>query len=322
MLAPGPSEDLARRARGRRRHQRFRNLRAAVIGWANIVTERVFRMIVVVAAVALIVVVARVRFSEVPPLPPRPPMPATKEGTAGQLLHTTLTSPAVWQNFLRTDARAAGLSAPTPEMMGEVFPYKVEAKATVLTFDASAVIMAGLELRLERGERDATVLVMRNAGKGPVAYRVLTRTGLPASACSVAAPLGINALVLAPGQTIRRSECSSRTNNELTVLSAETIELPPLAAWYIQRVSPLAVGLEPRWARAHRPEVESSCSAIVPHAQRQALQKGDLTWRDLVDFYARHRCDTYQFPLSYRAFTESGQRPLPALPEDSSTSRN
>lgn len=285
-------------------------------------SERVFRMIVVAAAVGLLVVVARMRFSAVPPLPPRPPMPATKEGTAGQLLHTTLTSPAVWQNFLRTDARAAGIPAPTPASMGEVLPYQVETKAASLTFDTGAVVMAGLELRLERGEREATVLVVRNTGKVPVAYRVLTRTSLPSSACSVAAPLGINALVLAPGQTIRRSECSSRANTELTVLSAETIELSPLAAWYIQRVSPLAVGLEPRWARAHRPEVESNCSAIVPHAQRQALQKGDLTWRDLIDFYARHRCDTYQFPLSYKAFTESQQRPLPALPEDSSTSRN
>lgn len=279
-------------------------------------------MFVVAAAVGLIVVVARLRFSEVPPLPPRPPMPATKEGTAGQLLHTTLTSPAVWQNFLRTDARAAGVAAPTPESMGEVLPYHVETKATTLTFESAAVVMAGLELRLERGERDATVLVVRNMGKGPVAYRVLTRTSLPASSCSVAAPLGINALVLAPGQTMRRSECSARTNTELTVLSAETVELSPLGAWYIQRVSPLAVGLEARWARAHRPEVESNCSAIVPHAQRQALQKGDLTWRDLIDFYARHRCDTYQFPLSYKAFTEPQQRTLPALPEESSTSRN
>ena len=50
-------------------------------------------------------------------------------------------------------------------------------------------------------------------------------------------------------------------------------------------------------------------SAVV----RNGLDRGDLQWRDLVDFYARHRCQTYQFPVSYKALKQDGERPIPAV---------
>ena len=266
------------------------------------------------AALGLGVAIVRMRFGEVPPLPPRPPMPTAKAGTAGELLHSTLTSPAVWRNFIQTDARAAGMTAPSVEDMGKVLTYRRDVTSRVLTFAAPSWTAAGLELTFERGERNTAVLAVHNPGAVAVAYRVLTRPSLGTSACNVASPLLINALVLGAGQTVRRVECAVRSNLELIVSSVESIDLPPLQARYIQQVSPLAVGLEPRWARAHRPEVESNCSSIVPHAVRESLQRGDLTWRDLIDFYARHRCETYHFPITYRAFTKDGEHPLPVLP--------
>ncbi len=289
---------------------------------ANYVRDAGFRLLVIAAAVAVGGIIARVRFSGVPPLPPRPPMPTATKGTAEQLLHTTLTSPAVWRNFLQTDARAAGLAAETPEQMAKVLVYHRENTPHVLSFAAPAWSAASLDLALERGERGATVLALTNRSDKPLAYRVTTRPGLGTSACNVVAPMPINALVIGVGQTVRRAECAVKTNTELSVFSVETIELSPLQTYYIQQVSPLAVGLEPRWAISHRPEVESNCSSIVPQAVRTSLQRGELTWRDLIDFYARHRCETYQFPLSYRAFTKDGERELPALPETSGERRN
>ena len=46
-------------------------------------------------------------------------------------------------------------------------------------------------------------------------------------------------------------------------------------------------------------------------AVRAGLERGEIGWRDLVDFYARHRCQTYQFPISYRAFSAEGAMRLP-----------
>jgi hypothetical protein len=55
---------------------------------------------------------------------------------------------------------------------------------------------------------------------------------------------------------------------------------------------------------------------VLGQAVRNGIESGEIGWRDLVDFYARHRCQTYTFPLEYRAFNVDGQRTLPALAAD------
>jgi len=79
-------------------------------------------------------------------------------------------------------------------------------------------------------------------------------------------------------------------------------------------VPPQVVGVEDRLARGHRGESgKQMCSPVVSAAVKGGLDKGDIGWRDLADFYARHRCQTYQFPSSYRAFKSDGERGLPAV---------
>ncbi len=51
----------------------------------------------------------------------------------------------------------------------------------------------------------------------------------------------------------------------------------------------------------------------MSQAVRSGIERHEISWRDLVDFYARHRCQTYQFPTSYRALTSDGERPIPAV---------
>jgi hypothetical protein len=95
----------------------------------------------------------------------------------------------------------------------------------------------------------------------------------------------------------------------LAVSRAETVEVPPLSAWYLDHVPLSAVGLEPRFTRGHlAPETGARCTFAMPQAVRSGLERGEIGWRDLIDFYARHRCQTYQFPLSYRAFKQDGER--------------
>jgi hypothetical protein len=74
------------------------------------------------------------------------------------------------------------------------------------------------------------------------------------------------------------------------------------------------VGIKPRIARGHyAPTATERCSVALPQAVRSGLERGEIGWRDLVDFYARHRCQTYQFPLLYRAFKSDGEHSVPAV---------
>jgi len=47
-----------------------------------------------------------------------------------------------------------------------------------------------------------------------------------------------------------------------------------------------------------------------------AIRSGDIEWRDLVDFFARHRCNTYSFFDRYKAFQGDGLEKLPVLEGD------
>ena len=55
------------------------------------------------------------------------------------------------------------------------------------------------------------------------------------------------------------------------------------------------------------------CFQVMECDDRTLLDQWMANWRDLVDFYARHRCETYTFPEGYRAFERDGARPLPAI---------
>ncbi len=290
------------------------------LSWCSIapgfVSETGFRLAVALSAVLLIAGIARVRFGRPLGLPPRPPSPP-QETQANQLLSASLASPAVWKNFLETDAKAAGISVPTAVQMARHFPYHSDAKSHELSLAEPKVTAAGLELSLERGENDLVVLALTNRTDSAVAYRVISTPNAGATGCNAAALLSTNAMVIAKGGTERRTICGFRSDLKVLISKIEVVELPPLSAWYLQRVSPLAVGLESRLARAHRADERPICAPTYPQSVRGSLEQGDLGWRDLVDFYARHRCETYQFPVSYRAFTRDGERPLPAVPAPS-----
>jgi hypothetical protein len=104
-----------------------------------------------------------------------------------------------------------------------------------------------------------------------------------------------------------------RSDLATAVTKVETVEAKPLAKYYLSQVPPITVGVEERIARGHvGRESKEPCSPIVSQAVRTGLERGEIGWRDLADFYSRHRCQTYSFPLGYRAFTEDGQRRIPA----------
>jgi hypothetical protein len=79
-----------------------------------------------------------------------------------------------------------------------------------------------------------------------------------------------------------------------------------------------ALDLDPRdrlAARGHRPAGgRSPCRVFHSAEVSSAVASGSATWRDLIDFYARHSCAIYSFASDYKAFERAGQRPLPVAP--------
>jgi len=219
------------------------------------------------------------------------------------------------------DAAEAGVRAPALDEMSRKLPYRVDDARHVLEVGQPPLEIAGARLRALHLE-DRLALEIANATGSSIAYNVVT-TAVTAAPVAPAAPAGcdaapvrlFNAMTIRPGGREIRVECAWHTGIALAVVRVETVEVLPLSAWYLDHVPPSAVGIEPRIARGHQlPETGAPCAFALPQAVRSGLERGEIGWRDLIDFYARPRCQTYQFPLLYRAFKRDGERGVPALP--------
>lgn len=271
-----------------------------------------FRIGVLAGAAALVAVIAYLRFCGSVDLPAKPAPPAGPTGTQTQLLSRSTTSPAVYQGFLDSDAAAAGVRAPSLDEMSRKLPYRVDEARHVLEPGKPPLEASGVRLRLERTS-DQVVMVIENLLASDIAYAVTTTPSSGETACGSARPLPFNAMVIAKGASERRTECAWRDGMSIIVTKVETMELSSLSAWYVSQVPPQVVGIEPRIARGHRGvSAAEPCSPAVSQVVRTGLDRGTIGWRDLVDFYSRHRCQTYQFPSNYRAFKRDGERAVPA----------
>lgn len=273
------------------------------------------RIGVLIGGAILVGVISYVRFCGHLSLPPKPEAPGGPSGTAQQLLSKTAGSPSVYLDHLQNDAAIAGVRTPTIEEMSRTLPYHVDESRNgdVLEPGKPSIERAGLRLHLERSG-DLVVLVIQNLLKSDVAYNVTTTPSLGGSVCTSARPLPFNAIVIAQHGSETRTECAWREGLTIIVHKVETVEVPHLSAWYLSQVPPRVFGLDDRIVRGHRGvETKEPCSGVVSAAVRSGVDRGVIGWRDLVDFYARHRCQSYQFPLSYRAFKSDGERQLPAV---------
>lgn len=266
-----------------------------------------FRLGVVAIAVVLIVGITSLRFCGSVPLPPKPP-PPTPKGTQSELFSKSTTTPTVYKGFLDSDAALAGVRAPTIEEMSKKLSYRSDEARHTLELGEPPIEVAGLRLRIERSGAQV-VLVIENVLKSALAYHVVTA---PIGKCGMPQPLPMNAMVIDKQGTVRRTECAWHDGISIAVTKVETMEVPPLSAWYLSALPPSVVGIEERIARGHHPESAEKCSPVLPQVVQTGLDRGEIGWRDLVDFYSRHRCQTYQFPSSYRAFTRDNERSVPA----------
>ncbi len=273
-------------------------------------SESQFRIGVLAGGVLLVAAIAYLRFCGSLSLPAKPPAPTGPTGTERELLARSTGTPAVYQSFVERDAQAAGVRAPTIEEMARKLAYRVDEVRHVLELGKPPIEVAGLRLHVERSA-DSVVLVMQNLVEADVAYEVTTQPSV--GGCNAARPLPFNAMTIAKGGSETRTECVWRDGMSIIVTKVETLEVSPLSAWYLSQVPPKLVGIDDRIARGHHVSGREQCSPVTSAIVRSGIERGDITWRDLADFYARHRCQTYQFPSKYRAFKADGERQLPAV---------
>ena len=276
------------------------------------ISDTQFRIGVVLAGIAAAVAISTVRFCGRLSLPAKPAPPLVL-GSATRPLATTGATAEAYQDFLAKDAAHAGLATPTLDTMGRKFPYRVDEVRHVLEVGQPALEIAGLRVRALHvlAPIDGLALEIENATDADLAYQVVTQP-IAGANCTTAPVLPFNAMTVARGHRETRVECAWRTGIALAVLRIETLEVPALSVWYLNHVAPAAVGVDPRVGRGHHPDTSEPCALVMPQAVRSGLERGEIGWRDLVDFYARHRCQTYQFPMKYRAFKEDGEHSLPA----------
>jgi hypothetical protein len=267
------------------------------------------------AALLLVGAVVAMKFSgtTMPP-PPPPPLPSPEASVTGTLRYTT----GYYKAILDEDARRFEVKPATVEELAAPLVKTVElAEPRVLKagegFEtahlrfATSVVKAWAKGGSGQGFRyEHLVLSITNRTDAPLAYRVETSIDHPEK-CRSQGAIGHNAIALAAGEKIDRTECLWHDGMTLTVAHAETIALPPIGFYYVSRLDPSQIGLDPRSAAGHEvPRNLKTCN-FVPWRD---IDAGGATWADVIDFYARHNCDEYTFYRGYRFRSTAG--PLPA----------
>jgi hypothetical protein len=282
--------------------------------------DRQFRVAILVVASMLVVVIVNLRFCYQPALPAKPPRPQVTSQKLQHIAAATHASVEVYAGYLDRDSTSYGLARPVAVAdMRKALVHRVDDGEHLLdprSKDRARVEAAGLRLattarRVPGAQQTQLVLSITNTTDRELAYRVVTRPSL-GELCHSKASLTHNAMVVAPRATEERTECVYRNRSTLLVTRVETLELNPLSASYVAKLPPAAAGIDTRIAKDHRAPFGQLCSVAMPAAVRSALESGATTWRDVVDFFARHRCETYRFPSDYKAFERDGERRLPA----------
>jgi hypothetical protein len=278
------------------------------------ISDAQFKAGVFGAAGVLVLGITIVRFCGSVSLPDKPASQTLQpSGTSQELVEQSNASPVVYQDYLAKDASSAALRVPTLEDMSRKLLFRTDESRQVLEVGQAAITTAGLRLAARR-QGDTIVLDIENTTKSDLAYHVVTEPTPKVAGCNNVTPLEHNAMVIAKGEKQTRVECAWRSGMAIAVTAVETAEVLPLSAWYLNQIPPSQVGIEDRVARGHRvPKGAERCIPLSSQAVRSGLENGEIRWRDLVDFYARHRCQTYPFPASYRALTADGQRRIPAM---------
>lgn len=255
-----------------------------------------------------------------PPAPPRPRLPVAPAPTSAEMKY----SPTMYRALLEQDAKLMGVAAPTQREIAAVFPHsdelpgarKLRAGAPVRTRQLAISLIVRREQGAVEGQSfraDHLVLKIENLTRRHLAYRITTKVADPAR-CEAKGVIGHNAIALRPGESILRTECLFQAPGLVELTRVETVEVPPLSYFYLSRLTPGLVLYDTRTAAGHTVPKGAICPQTFSWRDvRDGAARGEIAWRDIMDFYARHNCDEYAFFPGYRYRTDPAS-PLPVRP--------
>ena len=291
-------------------------------------SELHFRIGVIGLAVALFIGLLSMRFCYDVGLPPLSQKPAPTHVAPQDVSASVVARTDVYERYLKQDAQEYGVPVPSLDDMRKPFAYTVDEQVQVLkpSGDRATMEAAGLRLTVSvrggnRSQDRRLVLAIDNLTDEYLAYRIETKPSKGVQMCQQQ-KMRHNGMVIAPGQTETRAECSYKGDLSLKVVRVETLALPPLSAYYVSAVPPIAIGLDPRPVGTfHSPMAGVAlCNVVIATSITEGIKsgEGDVTWRDVVDFFGRHRCAgaTYSYVDGYKAFTAGDKRYLPVVSDD------
>jgi hypothetical protein len=121
-------------------------------------------------------------------------------------------------------------------------------------------------------------------------------------------------MALLPGESAEVVVCAG--SGAVKVEDLKVLEITPIGHAYVSKVPPPTVGHDPISSRSHAPHKKVPMCSMVPSTRIGNLIKlGKAQWRDVMDFYARHSCERFQFFAGYTMATEPVER-LPVLARD------
>jgi hypothetical protein len=257
--------------------------------------------------------------SEGPLPPPRDPPPPPEDSAVSSYRYKE----GYYHALVDEDAKKVGAGVVDIDKLKKGYPYRVE-------FTGNQHLVPGQKLETQHLLLEAIRLKVWVGGEGQgyrtghlglritnrsdrhIAYRVVSRA---VGRCGRKGAVDQNALALAPGDKTARTECLLRKSRGLRVKRVEVMEITPLGYHYLSRLDPIQIGLETRTAAGHQPAGLPQCRIVPWRMIKRLIKAGDLRWRDVIDFYARHNCDEYSFFAQYR-WREQGPKRVPAIPPE------
>jgi hypothetical protein len=271
-----------------------------------------------VFAIALGVLILHAASSP-PPTPKRPEPPPPPSAMINSDMRFSV---VYYKGLIESDAKSYGIIPPAYDDLCQPNPYfdelhdkqRLRLKAPIETRHLRITLEVSKETTVIESQKLSTDhLVLRIENRTPLylAYRI--QTSMPERGkCAMKAALPHNAIALEPEQTIVRTECLYRKEASIDVNRIEVIELPALSAYYVSRMPPNATLYDPRTSAGHTPPRGALCPQTFSWREiKEGIDKKELGWRDVIDFYARHNCTEYSFFKSYRYRGDPGA-PLPA----------
>jgi hypothetical protein len=286
------------------------------------VGSRLLGLLAVVTGLLVIAIGLGLMYGFGPPAaPPRPKIPEPATTTAALKYSATL-----YRAALEQDARIFAIPVTPYVEMAQPFPYfdessgdrKLKAGSTIETPHLRLTLMVRKETGSMGGQlyrADHLVLRIENRTDHYLAYRVETHVA-DEGRCDTKGDAPHNAIAIEPRQVIYRTECLYRSSERVDVRHVDVMEVPRLAAYYVSRLPPALVLYGRRTSAGHLPFKNGVCPQTFSWRDiRDGADRGELGWRDVIDFYARHNCEEYSFFRSYRQRTDAAA-PLPARPPE------